>query len=187
MYVKSGNVFSFGLLSRHLCFTSFSSQMSLHKEVLGAYRGLLKAAKAVFKGDKRMQLGARVNAREAFLKNKDEKDEATLQKMIHDAHDAKAFLYHELIQVNYDANKGKHGTFASIYRALYSWSVCILEVFSRLPTNHACVFSVNVLVLSHTSSFSFRLPFLSFFFTAVAKLEPRHLKDNATGKHVSEI
>lgn len=47
---------------------------------------------------------------QSFLQNKDEKDPITVQERIRDAAEARDYLLHELVQVNFDKKRGVHGT-----------------------------------------------------------------------------
>ncbi|KAF0974575.1 hypothetical protein FDP41_006607 [Naegleria fowleri] len=65
---------------------------------LSAYRALLRASRLVFHGDTRtLNLSLR-QIRTEFEKNRFEKDEKKIQKLISDAHEASSFLVTSVLQ-----------------------------------------------------------------------------------------
>jgi len=80
----------------------------MQKEVVRAYRSLLRGAFKVFHNDPRMKLGARMGAKDAFVANAGETDPEKIAEMIKVAYDARDYMFHELVQVEFDAKKGKH-------------------------------------------------------------------------------
>lgn len=79
-------------------------------DVLRSYRSILKAARVAFRGDTRMLLGSKTKAREMYLQNKDVAEPAELKQCVEVAQEAAHTIMHELMQVTYNAERGRYST-----------------------------------------------------------------------------
>ncbi|CAJ1969709.1 unnamed protein product [Sphenostylis stenocarpa] len=78
------------------------------REVLSAYRALLKATRKTFSGDTVMLKESAVEVRKKFEENRDVSSKAEIQKLLEEAGEASDFITNMIVQAQLNSDAGSY-------------------------------------------------------------------------------
>lgn len=84
----------------------------LRREVLKAYRDVLKATRKSFAGDSQMLQASAIEVRSKFLENRNVSSDSEIQRLINEAREASHFISTMIVQAKLN-ERGGYGIFFS--------------------------------------------------------------------------
>lgn len=87
-----------------------SSAAELYPVVIRSYRHLLRSAKTLFRRDPPYYQAACVQAKALYRASADVTDPETIKHMIAESNDAAEYMFRDLARLDYNDERGVHGT-----------------------------------------------------------------------------
>jgi len=113
------------------------------REVLSAYRALLKATRKTFSGDTVMLKESAVEVRKKFEENRNVSSEAEIQKLLEEASEASDFITNMIVQAQLNTDAGSYGMLSPRFFI----SLAFLFHSSTINFVLCCVFVTEIYLL----------------------------------------